>query len=151
MPMAKELILIEDVPGLGIEGDVVKVAEGYARNFLLPKNLAVLTTAMSTRQVEAHHAAREERLRSERERAEVLVMNLETTSVTIPVKAGEGGKLFGSVQSSDIAAALKVQGFEIDRHLIQLKKALRELGVYEVVVKPHPEFQATVKVWVVEE
>jgi large subunit ribosomal protein L9 len=149
--MAKELILINDVPGLGIEGDIVQVAEGYARNFLLPKKLAVRTTAMSSRQVESHHAARDERLRSERERAEVLVINLESTSITIPAKAGEGGKLFGSVQRGDISAALKTQGFEIDQHLIQLKKALRELGVYDVVIKLHSEFQATIKVWVVEE
>ena len=149
--MAKELVLTKDVPGLGIEGDFVKVAEGYARNFLLPKKLAVLTSAMSSRQVEAHHDARAERLRSERERAQVLVINLESTSITIPVKAGDGGKLFGSVQSSDISNALKAQGFEIDRHLIKLKKSIRELGLFEVVIKLHPEFQATVKVWVVEE
>ncbi len=149
--MTKELILMGDVPGLGIEGDVVKVAEGYARNFLLPKKLAVPVTSMSRRQMEARHAVREDRLRSERERAELLASKLEDASVTLPAKAGEDGKLYGSVHDADIATALEGQGIKVDRHCIKLKTPLRELGVHDVVVSPHPELQATIKVCVVEE
>lgn len=149
--MAKELMLVSDVPGLGIEGDLVKVADGYARNYLLPRKLATPVTAMSRRQLELRRAKRDERLRTEREQAEVLVTRMTDASVTLPVKAGPEGKLYGSVGTADIAAALEKQGFEIDRHKLVLKEPLKELGVFDVPLKLHPELQTTVKVWIVEE
>lgn len=149
--MAKELMLVSDVPGLGIEGDLVKVAEGYARNYLLPRKLAAPVTAMSRRQVEVRRGKRDARLRTEREQAEVMAARLEAASVTIPVKAGPEGKLYGSVSTADIAAALAEQGFQIDRHKVVLKEPLKELGVFDVPVKLHPERQASIKVWIVEE
>jgi len=149
--MPKELILMSDVPGLGIEGDLVKVADGYARNFLLPRSLAAPVTDMSRRQLESKQAAREARMRSELEQAQHLVGRLEVESVTIPVKAGPEGKLYGSVHAADIAEALVAQGIEIDRYKVALKEPLKELGVFDVVLKLHPELQTTIKVWIVEE
>jgi large subunit ribosomal protein L9 len=149
--MAKEVMLMSDVPGLGIEGDLVKVADGYARNYLLPRQLAAPVTAMSRRQLEVRRNKREERLRTEREQADVLATRLAAISLTLPVKAGPEGKLYGSVGTADIAEALAAQGMAIDRHKVVLKEPLKELGVYDVAVKLHPERQGTVKVWIVEE
>jgi large subunit ribosomal protein L9 len=149
--MSKELILMEDVAGLGIEGDLVKVAEGYARNFLLPKKLATRVTSISRRQLDARQAAREVRLQSDREKAEVMITSLDGVSVTIPKKAAAGGTLYGSVQASEIADALQKQDLSVNSHMLKLPGTLGELGVYDVVVKLHPEFAATIKVWVVEE
>lgn len=149
--MAKEVILMADVDGLGIEGDIVKVAEGYARNFLLPRSLAAPVSDMARRQLEKHRGEREARLKREREASMSLAEKLETMSLTVTAKAGPDGKLFGSVGNGDIAEALATQGVKVDRHKIQLDAALKELGVYDVVVKTGPEVQATLKVWVVEE
>jgi large subunit ribosomal protein L9 len=149
--MPKELILIEDVPGLGFEGDMVKVADGYARNFLLPKNLAAPVSAISKRQLGARIAAREERFHTLKEHAEKLVGKLADASITIPVKAGPEGKLFGSVSTADIAKMLAEQGTDVDRHMVQLKEPLRELGVYDVTLKLHPNVETKLKVWIVEE
>jgi len=149
--MVKEIVLMSDVPGLGIEGDLVKVADGYARNYLLPRKLAVPIKALSRRQLDARQAVRENRMASDRERAERLIDTLKDLSVTIPVKAGTEGKLYGSVNAADISEALRGLGVEIDRHKISLKEPLRELGVFDVTLKLHPDFQAQIKVWVVEE
>lgn len=149
--MSKELILMSDVPGLGIAGDLVKVADGYARNFLLPRSLAAPLTAISRRQLEARQAEREARLRTDRENAERLIAKMEDASVTITMKAGPEGKLFGSVSTLDIAAALAEQKLEVDRHKIVLKEPIKELGVYDLPIKLHPELQTQVKVWIVEE
>ena len=149
--MSKELILMSDVPGLGIAGDMVKVADGYARNYLLPRTLAAPVTAMSRRQLEARQAEREARLRSDRQKAEQLIGKMDDVSVTITMKAGPEGKLYGSVSNADIAAELAKQGLEVDRHKIVLKEALKELGKYDVPIKLHPELQTQVKVWIVEE
>ena len=149
--MVKEIVLMSDVPGLGIEGDLIKVADGYARNYLLPRKLAVPMNALSRRQLDARQAKRENRMRSDRERAERLLETLKDVSVTTPVKAGSEGKLYGSVNSADISEGLRGQGIEIDRHKISLKEPLRELGVFDVTLKLHPDFQTQIKVWVVEE
>lgn len=148
--MAKEVILMADVDGLGIEGDIVKVAEGYARNFLLPRNLAAPVSNMARRQLDKHRAEREARLLREREASLSLAEKLDTLSLTLTAKAGPDGKLFGSVGPGDIATALEAQGLKVDRHKIQTEP-LKELGVFDVVVKAGPDVQATLKVWVVEE
>ena len=148
--MAKEVILMADVDGLGIEGDIVKVAEGYARNFLLPRKLAAPVSDMARRQLEKHRAEREARIQRDREASMSLVERLETLSLTLTAKAGPDGKLFGSVGPGDVAAALKAQGLEVDRHKIHLEP-IKELGVYDVTVKAGPDIQGTLKVWVVEE
>lgn len=148
--MAKEVILMSDVDGLGIEGDIVKVAEGYARNFLLPRKLAAPVSQMARRQLDKHQAERTARLDRERASSLSLAEKLGTLSLTLTAKAGPDGKLFGSIGPGDVATALEGQGLKVDRHKIQLEP-LKELGVYDVVVKAGPEIQATLKVWVVEE
>lgn len=148
--MAVELILTENVEGLGVAGDVVRVAEGYARNYLLPRKLAAPVTDATRRQLETRRRRREEQQRQELEKARSLAAGLEAASCTLPVKAGAEGKLFGSVTANDIAAALQAQGLAVDRRQIQLPEPLRELGVFNVPVRLHPEVQATLKVWIVE-
>ncbi len=149
--MPTELILIKDVEGLGEQGEVVSVSAGYARNFLLPKKLASVMDASSKRMVEKLRAERAARDQQRLEEARKIAETLASLSLTIPAKTGEEGKLFGSVTNADIAAALEKAGMKLDRHQIHLPKPIRELGVFEVSVKLHAEFSATLKVWVVEE
>ena len=149
--MATEIILMADVKDLGSEGDVVTVADGYARNYLLPKSLAAPVTVATRRRLahirEDRGKAQAAALTAARKRADQLA----SMSVTIPVKTGADEKMFGSVGTADIASALAAQGQEIDRHLIELEHPIKELGVFNVSVKLHPEIVASVKVWIVEE
>ena len=149
--MAKEVMLMADVAGLGQEGDVVRVAEGYLRNFLMPKNLAAPLTATTRRQVEKKRQVREARLAVERTQLTELAKAIEQLSVTISVKTGEEGKLFGSVTAQDIVTAVGAQGVKLDRHQLQIDEPLKKLGKFDLPVKLHPEVLATLKVWIVEE
>lgn len=149
--MATEVILMADVKGLGGEGEVVRVAEGYARNYLLPRKLAAPVTGATRRQLEKKRKEREVTLAREKEGAEALVKTIEQISCTITVKTGEEGKMFGSVTAADIVAALKAQGVELDKRQIDLPDAIRETGVFNVPVNLHPEIKAALKIWVVEE
>ena len=149
--MAREVILMAAVAGLGAEGDIVRVAEGHARNFLLPKKLAAPVTDATRRQIEKRRKEREEKEGREREAAQALARTIEQVSCTVTVKTGEEGKLFGSVTANDVVAALKAQGVEVDKRQVDLPEPIRELGVFHVAIKLHPEIQAAAKVWVVEE
>ena len=149
--MALELILMADVEGLGLEGQTVNVTEGYARNYLLPRKLAVPISHAALKRLEKNRLARESRQQNERAAAQALAQALEQVSCTITVKVGENDKLFGSVNANDIAEALKAQKIELDRRKINLAEPIRELGVYTVKVKLHPEVEASLKVWVVGE
>jgi len=149
--MALELILMADVDGLGLEGQTVNVTEGYARNYLLPRKLAVPISQAALKRLDKNRLARETRQQNERAAAQALAQTLEQVSCTIPVKVGENDKLFGSVNANDIAEALKAQKIELDRRKIHLAEPIRELGIYTVKVKLHPEVEASLKVWVVGE
>jgi large subunit ribosomal protein L9 len=149
--MAKEVLLLSDVPGLGIEGDVVRVAEGYLRNFLMPKKLAAPVTEGTRRQIEKKRAVREQRLAAERAQLAEQAKTLEQLSVTIAVKTGEEGKLFGSVTVLDIVNAVEKLGHKLDRHQVQLDEPIKKTGKFDLPVKLHPEVTATLKVWIVEE
>lgn len=149
--MPKELLLNKDVAGLGIAGDVVKVADGYARNFLFPKNLAQPLTMVGKRQLEKLQADREARLLREREGAEKVAAKLGKVSLKLAAKTGPEGKLYGSITSADIAKALEAEKFVVDRHKISTGSPIRELGEFAVTVKLHPEVQASFTVVVVEE
>ncbi len=149
--MSRELILMSDVDGLGLEGNIVKVSEGYARNYLIPRKLAVPVDKAALRRLEKNRKEREDRQSRELAAARAKAESLEQVSCTITVKVGEGEKIFGSVTVSDIMDALKSQGHEIERRRILLAEPIRELGVYSVKIRLHQEVEASVKVWVVDE
>lgn len=149
--MSPELILMTNVDGLGTEGTTVNVSNGYARNYLIPKKLAVPISNAALKRLEKNRLKRKEHQKNELEEAQALADSIEKISCTIPVKVGENEKLFGSVNTGDIAEAFRKQGIELDKHKIQLDQAIRELGVYTVKIKLHPEIEASLKVWVVGE
>ena len=146
-----EVILKEDVANLGHRGDVVKVADGYGRNFLLPRKLALQATLANKAVIEQMKASAARRSASEKAQAEELVTKLEPLVLTFTRKSGENGHLFGSVTSTDIATELEAKGFEIDRRKIQLNEPLKALGNFEVPIKLHREVTARVKVKVLGE
>lgn len=141
-----EVILKEDVPKLGHRGDVVKVAEGYGRNFLLPRKLAIEATQANKAVIEQMKAAAVRRSAVEKADAEALVKQLEGVSLSFERKAGEKDHLFGSVTSADIADALNAKGFNIDRRKIQLDDPLKSIGNFDVPVRLHRDVVAKVKV-----
>jgi large subunit ribosomal protein L9 len=146
-----EVILKEDVADLGHRGDVVKVAEGYGRNFLLPRKLALQATLANKAVVEQMKTAAARRSASEKALAEALVTKLEPVVLSFTRKTGEAGHLFGSVTSADIAAGLESKGFDVDRRKIQLAEPIKSLGDFTVAIKLHREVTAHVKVNVVAE
>jgi large subunit ribosomal protein L9 len=146
-----EVILREDIEKLGSRGQVVKVAPGYARNFLLPKRLAVAATESNKKIVEQErqaHLRKEAKLVGEAQDLAKLMLG---TAVTIKQKAGEADQLFGSVTSKDIADALAAKGFNIDRRKIQLADPIKQLGEYTVPIKLHKDVTVDVSVLVAKE
>jgi large subunit ribosomal protein L9 len=141
-----EVILREDVANLGLRGEVVKVADGYGRNYLLPRKLAMQATEENKAVVEQMKAAAERRSATEKAQAEVLVTRLEPVVLSFTRKAGDQGHLFGSVTSADIATELATQGFELDRRKIQLGEPLKNLGDYTVAIRLHRDVTARVRV-----
>jgi len=141
-----EVILKEDVTTLGSRGDVVKVAEGYGRNFLLPRRLAIEASTGNKKVIEQMKAASVRRSAKEKAQAEELSKQFEGLSVSFQRKSGENDQLFGSVTSGDIADALGKKSFNIDRRKIQLHEPLKTLGEFTVPVKLHKEVTAHLKV-----
>ena len=146
-----ELILQKDVESLGKIGDVVKVSPGYGRNFLIPKGLAAPVNSETLQFIEKERARlkKEEAVRVTALKAQA--KKLSALSVTVSVKVGEEGQMFGSVTAADIAKAIEAEGVEIDPKAIVLDQPIKILGVANVGVKLHPEVTAQIKVWVVEE
>ena len=144
-----EVILKEDVANLGHRGDVVKVADGYGRNFLLPRKLAMQATEANKSVIEQMKAAAARRSATEKAQAQELVTKLEPVALSFTRKSGENGQLFGSVTSADIAGELGTKGFDVDRRKIQLSEPLKSLGDYTVAIKLHREVTAHIKVAVV--
>jgi large subunit ribosomal protein L9 len=141
-----EVILKEDVNKLGTRGDVVKVAEGYGRNFLLPRKLAIEATAGNKAVIAQMKAAAVRRSAQEKSQAEELAKQFDGVSVSFERKAGEHDQLFGSVTSSDIADALEKKGFNVDRRKISLHEPLKTVGEFTVPVKLHKDVTAHLKV-----
>ncbi len=144
-----EVILREHVDNLGRRGDVVKVAAGYARNYLLPRKLALAVTEGNRRQIERERKVAEVRESEEKSQAEALAQRLEATDIEIARRVGENRTLYGSVTSADIAEALGAKGFEIDKRKIALADPLKALGEATVPLKIHREVTAQLKVKVV--
>jgi large subunit ribosomal protein L9 len=143
-----EVILKEDVTNLGHRGDVVKVAEGYGRNYLLPKKLAMEATAANKAVIDQMKASAVRKSAKEKAEAEALLAQLDAVSLTFERKVGENEHLFGSVTSADIATQLEQKGFSIDRRKVQLDEPLKSLGEFHVPVKLHREVTAHIKVTV---
>jgi large subunit ribosomal protein L9 len=145
-----KVILASDVDKLGHKGDIVTVADGYARNYLVPKGLAMFASKGALKQAEDMQRARGERIRKEKEAAAARVASLGASPVYISARAGEEGRLFGSVTKSDVARAIEEQlNEQIDRHLIRLDDPIRRLGRHEVEVHLHDEVNALVTVEVI--
>jgi len=146
-----EVILKQDVPNLGHEGEVVKVADGYGRNYLLPRKLAMQASEANKAVIEQMKAAAARRFATEKAKAQELAAKLEPVVISFTRKSGEQGHLFGSVTTADIAAGLAAQGFEIDRRKVQLSEPLKSVGEYTVAIRLHREVTVHVKVKVAAE
>lgn len=145
-----KVVLRADVEHLGQKGDLVDVADGYARNFLVPRGLALRATSGIQKQADAMRRNRDARDGRDREAAQAIADQLNAPTIQIQARAGEGGRLFGSVTSSDIAAAVQAQiGIEVDRRHIALDEPLKEIGASDLVVRLHPDVTATLRVEVV--
>ena len=146
-----EVVLLEDVKTLGKKGQIVKVNDGYARNFILPKKLGIEATPKNLNDLKLQKA-NEARLAAEQlAAAKELAAQLEKSSITVSIKAGEGGKAFGSVSSKEIASAIASQlSLDIDKKKLQLPNPIRNLGVTQVPVKLHPKVTGSLKVWIKE-
>ncbi len=144
-----EIILLEDVKGVGKRGEKVKVANGYARNFMIPNKLAVVSTDAGAAIFEEAERRRSRREQKSRKEAEEAAKKYANVSVHISVEVGEEDRLFGSVTSADIAESLREQGIEVDKRKIVLEEPLRQLGVYSVPLKLYQDVEAKIKVWVV--
>lgn len=146
-----KIILRKDFEKLGKIGDVVEVKDGYARNYLIPKNIAYQATEGNMRALEEEKKQHAYRQQKEERNAQKVASKIESISVTIKAKVGEDEKLFGSVTSQSIAEALTEQGITIDKRSIELEEPLKALGIYTVPIKLHPKVTAKLKVWIVRE
>ena len=147
-----KIILLKDVKGLGKEGELINAKDGYARNYLFPKNLAVEATPSNLKKWEGIKEKQEAKDKKEKEEALKLKEKIEKINVELKGKAGEGGRLFGSITSKDISDALKTKhNIKIDKRKIELKENIKALGVTQVEVKVHPGISARLNVKVIEE
>ena len=146
-----KVILLADVKALGKKNEIVEVAEGYGRNFLLPKKLAKEANSANMNQAKADAATAAHHAAVRKDEAVVLAAQMQKITVKIPVKMGANGKMFGNVTAKDVADGLKAQyDLDVDRRKIELKQAVKELGVYTAVAKLHPEVNAEFNVEVTE-
>jgi large subunit ribosomal protein L9 len=146
-----KVILRKEVEKLGNTGEVVTVKDGYARNFLIPKGLALRATTGTVKAIEVEKAQAKVRLEKEKKASEDVAKQIESLNVVVKVKAGEEGRIFGSVTSQMVADALKANRVEIDKRRILLDETIKALGSYKVSVKLHPEVTATLTVEVAAE
>jgi len=146
-----KVLLREDYKGLGETGQVVKVKDGFARNFLIPQGVAFVATEENKKKYENDLKQKSWRQERDKQNAEELAKKLENVSCTISVQVGEEDKLFGSVTAQNIADVLAEQGYKFEKRKILLDEPIKSLGIYSVPVKLHAEVSGTVKVWVVKE
>jgi large subunit ribosomal protein L9 len=144
-----KLILTQEVAGLGAPGDVVEVKDGYGRNFLVPRGFAIRWTKGGEKTIESIKSARASREVRDLDKAQEIKAKLEGAPINVPVRAGEGGRLFGAVTVGDIAAAVAAVGAEVDKRKILVGNPIKSLGSHQVTVKVHDEVDATVQLNVV--
>jgi len=146
-----KVVLRQDVPDLGSIGDVVNVKDGYARNYLIPRGLAYYASPKALKLIEQEKKRYEQRKQQEISNAQELAEQLSTLQITIPMKVGEGGRLFGSVTPQMISKELELLGYVIDRRSIIIDEPIKSLGIFDVKIRLHPEVIATLKIWVISE
>ncbi len=146
-----KVVLLENVPSVGKAGDLVKVSDGYGRNYLIPQKKAVPATEKSLKVIEHQKRLVQQRMDKAKKDAEKLGREIEKLSCTFAKTVGESGKLFGSVTSMDIESYLKENGLDVDRKKISLEEPIKNLGMFTVPIKLHPDVTAQLKVWVVQE
>lgn len=147
-----KIILLQDEKKLGKKGQIIEASEGYARNYILPKKIGVEATSKNLNDLKLHNANEEKKAQELLDNAKALAETLKEKQVVVKIKAGEGGKTFGSVSTKEIAAALKEQhDIEVDKKKIQLQENLKNFGNYEVAIKLHPSVTAKLTVKVTEE
>ena len=144
-----KIVLKGDVAGVGKTGDVKQVKDGFARNFLLPRNLASVATDHALRQVEIDQKKKETKKVLEKKKAQELAEKFNSLSVTMAVEVNEDGRLYGSLTAQDVEKALSAEGIEIDKKMILLASPIKDLGIYDLDIKLHPEVAVKIKVWVV--
>lgn len=146
-----KVILRKDIKGTGQRNEVVNVADGYARNYLLPQGLAVEATPGNLQDLTLKKKQQEKEEQQELHQAQELKAQLEKVSLTIPMKTGEGGRLFGSISNRDISEALETEkGLKVDKRKIEVEGTIKELGTYPIAIKLHPQVTVTIEVQVVE-
>lgn len=146
-----KVLLKKDIKNLGNNGDVVVVANGYARNYLLPKKFATIVTPGNVKQIKLQRKKQEEKRTEEMEKLQSLADEISSVSCTITVKTNEEGKLFGSVTAHHIANALSEKGYHVDENMVILETAIKKCDLYNVTVALHPEIKSQCRVWVVSE
>lgn len=146
-----KIILRQDIYNLGDMGDVVTVKDGYARNYLIPKQYAYYATDSAMKRLEAEKKQHYKKIAEQKGVAEELAQKIADLQVTVPMKVGEEGKLYGSVTNNLIAAELDVLGYSIEKRNIIIEDPIKTLGIFDVKVKLHPEVTANLKVWVISE
>ena len=143
-----EVILSQDVPSLGKAGKVVKVKDGYARNFLLPKNLAFAATPGNLRRIAQQAKKRQEQYDQQKHSAQELADKMNKVSCTVSVEVNDQEKLYGAITDTEIVKAIEVEGFTVERKNIVVENPIQDLGIFEVGVKLHPEVTAKIRLWV---
>ena len=147
-----QIILIQDVKSLGKKGDLVKASDGYARNFILPQKLGLEASAKNLNDLKLQKSAEVKKLKELLEEAETLAKKLESKTIEVKLKAGEGGRTFGSISTKEITIALKEQfGFDIDKKKLQLAEPIKNIGTRTVPVKLHPQVTANLVVKISEQ
>jgi len=146
-----KIILRQDYNTLGKIGDVVNVKDGYSRNFLIPKRIAILATSKNMKLLEEERKLSEHHQNKDKRKAEAMAEELGKTSITAAVSVGEEDRVFGSVTAQTIADLLKEKGYDIDRRKIQLEEPIKALGIYTITIKLLGDVEAKVRIWVVKE
>lgn len=146
-----KVILSKDIEGLGKAGKITEVSDGYGRNYLIPRELALEATSENLKIFQHRQSVELEKIKKKKKGAEALARRIEEISLTIPVKAGEKDRIFGSITNQDVATALQNEGVKIDKRKIILETPIKSLGIYTIHIKLHPEVTANLKFWVVKE
>ncbi len=144
-----KVILTEDIRNLGPAGEVVEVKDGYARNYLIPKNLAVKASKANLSRVEQIKTARANREERRKKKLATLAESLEGLSIDIPVQVGDDEKIYGAVTQHMVLEALRGRGFNLERKAVQLEEPIKQLGVYNIEIKLHAEVRPQIRIWVV--